>query len=77
MISTLKERKGEKSVAKLTNKERDQQITWLTSQVHNLNRLLGAYVEFKDDSGNFQKHLIDLNEKLKKEGKDDTKTNNK
>ena len=64
-------------MAKLTNKERDQQLQWLTSQVHNLNRLLGAYVEFKDDSGNFQKHLIDLNEKLKKEGKDDTKTNNK
>ena len=64
-------------MATLTNKERDQQITWLTSQVHNLNRLLGAYVEFKDDSGDFQKHLIDLNEKLKKEGENDTKTNNK
>ena len=36
-----------------------------------------AYVEFKDDSGDFQKHLIDLNEKLKKEGENDTKTNNK
>ena len=34
-------------MAKLTNKERDQQLTWLTGQVHNLNRLLGAYVEFK------------------------------
>ena len=64
-------------MAKLTNKERDQQLTWLTGQVHNFNRLLGAYVEFRDDSGDFQKHLIDLNEKLKKEGKDDTKTNNK
>ena len=64
-------------MAKLTNKERDQQLTWLTGQVHNLNRLLGDYVEFKDDSGDFQKHLIDLNEKLKKEGKNDTKTNNK
>ena len=65
--TTLLKRKGERNVAKLTNKER----------VHNLNRLLGAYVEYKDDSGNFQKHLIDLNEKLKKEGENDTEANNK
>ena len=61
-------------MSKLTNKERDQQITWITGQIHNLNRLLGAYVEFKDDSADFQKHLIDLNEELKKKAKDDTKT---
>ena len=64
-------------MAKLTNKERDQQIGWITGQIHNLNRLLAAYIEFKDDSGNFQKHLIDLNEKAKKEGKNDTEANNK
>ena len=63
-------------MAKLTNKERDQQITWLTSQVANLNRLFGTYVDFSGNSADFQKHLIDLNEKLKKEGQSDTKTNN-
>ena len=62
---------------KLTNKERDQQLQFLTAQVANLNRLLGAYVDFEGNSADFQKHLIDLNEKLKKEGQDDTKANNK
>ena len=77
MILSLKEEEGEKSVPKLTNKDRDQQLQWLTSQVSNLNRLLGVYVEYKGDSVDFQKHLIDLNEKLKKEGKNATETNNK
>ena len=64
-------------MAKPTNKERDQQISWLTSQVSNLNRLLGAYIEFSGNSADFQKHLIDLNEKSKKEAEDDTKTDTK
>ena len=58
---------------KLTNKERDQQIVWLTSQITNLNRLLGAYVEYEGNTADFQKHLIDLNEKMKEEAKNDTK----
>ena len=58
-------------MAKPTNKERDQQITWLSNQVANLNRLFGAYIEFSGNSADFQKHLIDLNEKSKKEVKDD------
>mgnify|MGYP003114804461 FL=1 len=61
---------------KLTNKERDQQLQFLTAQVANLNRLLGAYVDFEGNSVDFQKHLIDLNEKIKKEGENGTKTNN-
>ena len=63
-------------MAKPTNKERDTQLAWLTGQISNLNRLFGAYVEFRGQSADFQKHLVDLNEKLKKEAKDDTKTNN-
>ena len=63
-------------MAKPTNKERDQQIAWLPSQVTNLNRLFGTYIDFSGNSADFQKHLIDLNEKLKKEGESDTKTNN-
>ena len=58
-------------MAKPTNKERDQQITWLSNQVANLNRLFGTYIEFSGNSADFQKHLIDLNEKSKKEVKDD------
>jgi|TARA_R100000664_G_scaffold16644_1_gene25441 hypothetical protein len=63
-------------MAKPTNKERDTQLAWLTGQISNLNRLFGAYIDFRGQSADFQKHLVDLNEKLKKEAKDDTKTNN-
>ena len=59
-------------MTKLTNKQRDQQITWLTSQVDNLNRLLATYIEYKGDSASFQKHLIDLNEEMKKKAQNDT-----
>ena len=64
-------------MAKPTNKERDQQITWLSNQVANLNRLFGTYIEFSGNSADFQKHLIDFNEKSKKEAEDDTKTDTK
>ena len=63
-------------MAKPTNKERDQQIIWLSNQVANLNRLFSTYIEFNGNSADYQKHLIDLNEELKKEGESDTKTNN-
>ena len=59
-------------MAKLTNKQRDEQITWLTSQVSNMNRLLATYIEYKGDSASFQKHLIDLNEEIKKKAQNDT-----
>ena len=36
-------------MAKLTNKQRDEQITWLTSQVSNMNRLLATYIEYRGD----------------------------
>ena len=61
---------------KPTNKERDTQVAWLTGQINNLSRAFGAYIEFRGKSADFQKHLIDLNEKLKKETENDTKTNN-
>ena len=64
-------------MAKPTNKERDQQLQWLTSQIANLQRIVGSYIEFKDDSADFQKHLIDLNEELKKKAKDDTSNTSK
>ena len=61
---------------KPTNKERDTQLAWLTGQITNLSRAFGAYIEFRGQSAEFQKHLIDLNEKLKKEAENDTKANN-
>ena len=63
-------------MAKPTNKERDTQLAWLTGQINNLNRVFGAYVEYRGQSAEFQKHLVDLNEKLKKEAENDTKANN-
>ena len=64
-------------MAKLTNKQRDEQITWLTSQATNMNRLLATYIEYKGDSVDFQKHLIDLNEEMKKKAQNDTSNTSK
>ena len=62
---------------KLTNKERDQQLRWLTGQIQNMNSLFASYVEWRGLSADFQKHIIDLNEKIKKKAQDDTSTDNK
>ena len=66
-----------KTMPKLTNKERDQQLRWLTSQIQNMNSLFASYVEWRGLSADFQKHIIDLNEKLKKKAQDDTSADNK
>ena len=73
-VKNLKEelKKRGNVVAKLTNKQRDEQITWLTSQVTNMSRLLATYIEYKGDSVDFQKHLIDLNKEIKKKAQNDT-----
>ena len=72
-----KEKEGEKSVAKPTNKERDQQLQWLMNQMSHFSRILGSYIDYKGDGADFQKHLIDLNEEMKKKAKNDTKTTDK
>ena len=64
-------------MAKLTNKERDQQLRWLTGQIQNMNTLFASYVDWRGLSADFQKHIIDLNEELKKKAQDDTSTDNK
>lgn len=62
---------------KLTNKDRDQAIKWLTTQLTQLQRVFSAYIEYKKDSVDFQKHLIDLNEELKKKSENDTSNTSK
>ena len=52
---------------KLTNKDRDNQISLLTNMIHNNGRLFNAYLQFKGEETDFQKFLIDFNQKLKKE----------
>ena len=59
-------------MAKLTNKERDQQLRWLTGQIQNINTLFASYVEWRGLSADFQKHIIDLNEEIKKKAQDDS-----
>ena len=59
---------------KLTNKERDQQLRWLTGQVQNMNTLFASYIEFRGLSADFQKHIIDLNEDIKKKAENDSIT---
>ena len=64
-------------MTKPTNRDRDQQIAWLTSELSNIGRLFAGYVEYKGDSAEFQKYLIDINEKIKQKAKEnDTKANN-
>ena len=62
---------------KLTNKDRDQAIKWLTTQLTQLQRVFSAYIDYKKDSVDFQKHLIDLNEELKKKSENDTSNTSK
>lgn len=64
-------------MAKLTNKERDQQLRWLTGQIQNMNSLFASYIEWRGLSADFQKHIIDLNEELKKKAQNDTSADNK
>ena len=61
---------------KLTNKDRDTQIAWLTNMVSNNGKVFAAYLEYKGESADFQKFLIDFNENLKKGKQNDTKANN-
>ena len=64
-------------MSKPTNKERDQQLGWITNELNNIARILAGYVEYKGDSADFQKYLIDVNEKIKQKAKEnDTKANN-
>ena len=57
---------------KLTNKERDQQLRWLTGQIQIMNTLFASYIEWRGLSADFQKHIIDLNEDIKKKAQDDS-----
>ena len=66
-----------KTMPKLTNKERDQQLRWLTGQIQNINSLFASYIEWRGLSADFQKHIIDLNEKIKKKAQNDTSADNK
>ena len=45
-------------MAKLTNKERDQQLRWLTGQIQNMNTLFASYVDWRGLSADFQKNII-------------------
>ena len=59
---------------KPTNKDRANAIKWLTTQLSQLQRVFSAYVDYKKDTGDFQKHLIDLNEQAREKAKNDTNT---
>ena len=54
---------------KPTNKERDQQIGWLTQTLNRCFNILGAYIEFKGDDTEFKKFLLDKEEEMKKQQK--------
>ena len=64
-------------MAKTTNKQRDDAIKWLVKELSQLQRVFSAYIDYKKDSADFQKHLIDLNEELKKKSENDTSNTSK
>ena len=64
-------------MAKTTNKQRDDAIKWLMKELAQLQRVFSAYIDYKKDSADFQKHLIDLNEELKKKSENDTSNTSK
>ena len=60
---------------KPTNKERDQQLGWLTQTLNKCFNILGAYIEFKGDDTEFKKFLLDKEEEMKKQQKEANATN--
>ena len=52
---------------KITNKDRDQQLGYLTQTVSRCFNLLGAYIDFKGDDVEFKKFLIEKEAEAKKE----------
>ena len=62
---------------KPTNKERDQQLGWLTQTLNKCFNILGAYIEFKGDDAEFKKFLIDKEDKMKKQQEEKAKNDTK
>tara|TARA_R100000231_G_C5322553_1_gene163869 strand:+ start:262 stop:489 length:228 start_codon:yes stop_codon:yes gene_type:complete len=68
---------------KITNKDRDQQITYLTQTITKCFNLLGAYIDFKGDEVEFKKFLVEKEAEMKKKAeeqnatKDDNKSSDK
>ena len=52
-------------MAKITNKDRDQQITWLTNSLIQTRRVLEEYIKFKGDNVDFKKRLVEISEEEK------------
>ena len=62
---------------KRTNKELSQAIDNLSAGLNNIASVFQAYMVFKGDEPDFRKHLIDLQEKAKKEKENATKVTDK
>ena len=52
---------------KITNIDRDQQLTWLTQTVNRCFGILGTYIDYKGDDVEFKKFLIEKEAEAKKE----------
>ena len=62
-------------MAKITNKDRDQQIKFLTQSFIGLQKVFSLYIDYKGDEVEFKKHLIDVQAK-EKEMANDTENGN-
>jgi hypothetical protein len=52
---------------KITNKDRDQQLGYLTQTITRCFNIIGAYIDFKGDDVEFKKFLIEKEAEVKKE----------
>ena len=62
---------------KRTNKELSQAIDNLSAGLNNIASVFQAYMVFKGDEPDFRKHIIDLQEKARKEKENATKVTDK
>ena len=62
---------------KITNKDRDQQLGYLTNTLTRCFNVLGAYIEYKGDEVEFKKFLVEKDAEAKKKWEEKNKNDAK
>ena len=62
---------------KITNKDRDQQLGYLTNTLTRCFNVLGAYIEYKGDEVEFKKFLVEKDAEAKKRWEEKNKNDAK
>ena len=61
---------------KITNKDRDQQIGWLTQTLNRCFGILSTYIEFEGNDVEFKKYLVEKDAELKKKAEEENAAKN-